>query len=891
MVVTLADCDREPIHVPGAIQPHGVLFACDVATLDVLQVSANVGAFLGLEPAAVLGRSLLEILTPEPGASFATTDALATPRELRAFRVTRTSPPGTPFVAVVHRAAPDVLVVELEADEVGPRGFDPRLRGAIARLHATRSLDELYAASAEEVRTLTGFDRVMVYRFDAAWNGEVVAEAKREDLGTFLGHNYPAGDIPAQARRLYTLNWLRFIRDRDYVPAPLVPVTNPRTGDALDMSFSVLRSVSPIHCEYLRNMGVVASMSVSLLVDGALYGMIACHHYAGPLLVPYAARDTCEFLGQTLSWHVSSRLRATHAEHEAAAQRKESALLESMTGARNFVDGLLRQDLLELTAAAGAAVVFESAIRTLGVVPPEPELRAVAEYAARKMVHGVFATDRLGEDFARGAPIADVASGVLAVAISQRDGDQVLWFRPSRDRSVAWAGKVDRTEDGPPAHRLTPRGSFDVWREEVRGRSLPWQAWEVLAASNLRRSILGGVRRHAQELRRLATELECADRAKDVFIAQVSHELRTPLNAIQGWAYVLRTNPTDEVRRAHAVEVIERNVKAQSQLVEDLIDVSRIVSGKLAMEVTPVDLPTLVERAVESVSLAAESKGILLGKVLDSQATPVLGDAARLQQVVWNLLTNAIKFTPKGGKVEIVLRRLPSDVELVVRDNGQGIDAAFLPHVFELFRQAEEDALGARRGLGLGLAIVRHIVELHGGRTTAQSEGTGKGSSFVVRLPMSPLRAQAAPASPSSLPSPAAPALRDLEGVRLCIVEDEEDAREFLTALLRDRGADVVAFGDARAALDGIGGSGLPDAIVSDIGLPGMSGYEFVKALRARPEPQGGLVPAIALSAYTRAKERTQALLAGYQAHVGKPVDLDELIAVVRSLLGRRKPV
>jgi PAS domain S-box-containing protein len=378
-----------------------------------------------------------------------------------------------------------------------------------------------------------------------------------------------------------------------------------------------------------------------------------------------------------------------------------------------------------------------------------------------------------------------------------------------------------------------------------------------------------------------------ASAAKDEFLAVVSHELRTPLNAILGWVHMLRDNAVPEDRRGHALETIERNARAQNQLIEDLLDVSRIVSGKLRLDVSPVDLQSVVERAIETVRPAASAKSISLQATLDPNAGPVMGDADRLQQVVWNLLSNAVKFSPKDSGVHVVLCRRESNVELMVRDNGQGIDPLFLPHVFERFRQADAGAARGKGGLGLGLAIVRNLVELHGGSIRAESEGRGRGASFTVSLPISPLRSPSFVRPPVLHLTAAAPHLEypsELEGIDVLVVDDEADARELLSALLARGGMRTTTAATVEEAITLVQ-KNRPDIVISDIGMPEEDGYVLIRRLRALAPHDGGRTPAVALTAFARTEERTKALVSGFNMHVPKPVEPAELLAVLASLV------
>ncbi|HKG13914.1 MAG TPA: PAS domain S-box protein [Pyrinomonadaceae bacterium] len=396
--------------------------------------------------------------------------------------------------------------------------------------------------------------------------------------------------------------------------------------------------------------------------------------------------------------------------------------------------------------------------------------------------------------------------------------------------------------------------------------------------------------RAAQENERLYHETQEANRLKDEFLAMLSHELRTPLTAILGWAHMLRTGQFDEDNIGNAYETIERNARAQAQLIDDLLDVSRIITGKLRLDMRAVNPNNFIDSAVEAVRPGAESKGVRIRKIMDTGVISVAGDPVRLQQVVWNLLSNAVKFTPRGGLVQVRLSRVNSHVEIAVSDTGQGISNEFLPHVFDRFRQADQKITRQHGGLGLGLSIVRHLVELHGGAVRADSEGEGRGSTFTVILPVAPVYMETDggervhPAARDTLPAYECP--DRLDGTKVLIVDDERDTLEMLRIGLSNCGAEVTVAGSAADALEAISSS-VPDVIISDIGMPDVDGYELMRKIRALPAEGGGRVPSVALTAYARTEDRLQALRSGYQMHVPKPVELAELVAVTASLARR----
>ena len=528
--VDLSNCEREPIHVPGSIQPRGVLLAVSEPDMVVRQVSRNLADVVGTAWDDALGRPLAEVLGTVP--------AQAVARSARAFGDLRERNPvelvldreGTPVPvdAILHRAvhaldspgepgtrpAVSTLVVELEP-AYGPRPFSfpntyQAVRGTISELNRTSDLQQLYDITATAVRTLTGFDRVMVYRYDADYNGEVVAEAKAPDLNSFLGLHYPASDIPAQARALYEKNWIRLISDVGYVPAPLEPVDLPATGRPLDLTFSTLRSVSPIHCEYLTNMGVQASMSISLLDGERLWGLIACHHYSGPHAPPYATRAAAEFLGSTLSLRLvdraqdeehrrALRVRSTLAWLTAAALDEDRPLAETMLGSPG---------LLDVVPADSVVVHLQGHTGAAGVPLPPETVRALAGWVADQS-GDVVSTDRLPLLAPQLGVPADQASGVLALVLPE--GQYVLWARAEQVHSVDWGGdphnKAIAEREGDSV-RLSPRKSFDRWRETVRNRSEPWTPAQCTEAGDLRTNLLESLYARSRRVAQAALTLQ-----------------------------------------------------------------------------------------------------------------------------------------------------------------------------------------------------------------------------------------------------------------------------------------------------------------------------------------------------------------------------------------------
>jgi PAS domain S-box-containing protein len=483
-----------------------------------------------------------------------------------------------------------------------------------------------------------------------------------------------------------------------------------------------------------------------------------------------------------------------------------------------------------------------------------------------------------------------------AEAVSRRLRDLVV----PPDQLAHHAELLAAVRSGRPAQAETVRVTKNGRRIEVLISLTPHfgDGGELATVSAIVQDI--SVRKQTEERLRLAAEAERAargeaertNRLKDEFLATVSHELRTPLNAILGWTQVLQSIPTDDPDVAEGLEIIERNTRVQSQLVDDLLDMGRIMSGKIRLDVQPVDLAGVVDGAIETARPAIDARGIRLQKVLDPGVT-ISGDPGRLQQVFWNLLSNAAKFTPKGGLIRVVMQRVNSHVEVAVVDTGQGMDPAFVAHAFDRFRQADSDAARRTKGLGLGLSIVKNIVEMHGGSIHAHSLGPGTGSRFTVHLPVVVIGPH--PSGPERVhPRAALAAAADavdvggisLQGVKVLVVDDERDAREMVRRVLAGAGADVRT---SASVADGIAAVSefRPDVLISDIGMPGEDGYAFIQRVRMLGPDAGGNVHAVALTAFARLEDRTRAMMAGFHMHLAKPVDTRELLVTVATLASR----
>lgn len=708
------DCDREPIHIPGSIQPHGVLLAFREPTLISSHISSNVKEFFGLDADELLGRPIATVLG-EPGAE-RIRRAIARP-QIDLSNPLSLSAGGRSFDGTLHRNGV-ATILELEPRvAIDSLQVEARLRVALTRLYAAQTADELGALAVEEVRSLTEFDRVMLYRFDQDDHGEVVQESKASELESFKGLHYPASDIPSQARALYALNWIRTIPDALYLPVPILPVSGPDAGAPLDLSFSVLRSISPVHAEYLTNMGVRASMSISVMRGRRLWGLIACHSRT-PRIVPFRIRSACELLGRFLSLEMDALFRG-----KADIRRNEvRVIVGSLVGAMRSSTGVAAlvtraEELLQLVDANGAAVVDEDGIRTTGVTPSHEEIAALLEWLRGRATH-IFHTSSLPAVYAPAKRFASRAAGLLALSLPTGSPAWVLWFRPEVVQVVTWAGDPSKTS-ADSTGRLRPRKSFEAWKEMMTGQSLRWTEEQVEGTEELRRAAI------ELDLKRQVRRAELAIAARDELVAVVSHDLRNPLNVVKTAAHLLKDRAD-----AHPVDCIVRAVATMESLIGGLLDLARVEAGHFVVTLDPLSARALVDEAVRMIAPLAEQKSIQLEATAPD--VRVRADRDRILQVFSNLLGNAVKFTPAGGQVIVSATRVGDFMRFMVDDSGPGIDGEQLTKVFDRYWQAP----GARRqGSGLGLFIAKGIVEAHGGALDVESV-VGRGTTFSFTIPL-----------------------------------------------------------------------------------------------------------------------------------------------------------
>ncbi len=627
-----------------------------------------------------------------------------------------------------------------------PPSFKPMIRQSLAlRDHKDNN------AIAKEIRQITGFDRVMVYRFDRDGAGTVIAEARTADLEPFLGLHYPASDIPKQAKYLYTLNFLRLIPDATYEPVGLIPQLNPLTNKPLDMSRSVLRSVSPLHTEYLQNMGVAASMSISLLKNKQLWGLIACHHNS-PKQVPYEIRTVCEFIGQVVSFELAAKEDNQDLDYKMKLKSIQSQFIETISQAEDLETGLTKnpQHLLDLVGADGVALPFGEDITTVGKTPNKEFITEMLPWLEMQFKEDViYETNSLGRVYLAAEEHKVVASGLLALLISRVQKTFIIWFRPEVIQTVNWGGNPNKPleieEDG--TITMSPRKSFAKWKETVKGKSLPWKSCEIEAAIELRSSIVGIVLRKADELTQVNKELARSNSELDAFAYIASHDLKEPLRGIYNYSSFL-IEDYGEILDEEGIDKLNtlmRLTHRMEDLINSLLHYSRL--GRAELQLHSVDLNDLVAGVLDVIKVSARDSQVEF-RIPRSLPT-VKCDRTQVNELFTNLISNGIKYNHKAQKIIEIgylyqddpvkidkMRKYPENTPVktifYVKDNGIGIRERHLESIFRIFQRLHSQKKYGG-GTGAGLTIAKKIVERHGGEIWVKSVYS-EGSIFYFTL-------------------------------------------------------------------------------------------------------------------------------------------------------------
>lgn len=733
----LENCDQEPIHIIRVLQSHACLLGADPVSMEILHASENTSDLLGVDHATLLGRPLAEFLGDDIieqlrlGLDAEDFTGL-NPIILKSFAdklLAKT------YHLIAHlRDKTLILEFEERNSKVSSSRFLQRSDRTVQKIQSAKSLDILFHETAQEIKILTGYDRVMIYQFDEEYNGIVIAEAKEEHLSPFYQLRYPASDIPRQARALFLRNQVRIITDTQSEPIPIIPPIDPRNGQPLDLTDSVARGVSPIHIEYLQNMGVRASMSVAIVVEDQLWGLIACHHYK-PKLVDFRLRSMVKFLGRIISGHLALQEGHDFREKGLQANIVRSHLLEQMSRNWSVREGLLENKftLLDLNKASGAALYLDGRLHVIGKCPPKETILELIQWLNEQVESSIFQTNCLSDHWPKGSEIKDTASGVLSLLIAHTPPEYILWFRPEVIQTVNWAGNPEKAVSlSPERMRLSPRKSFEIWKQQVSHTSEPWTKNNISSAIALRNDIKEIIIEKYQEIRKLNQELVEAYKDLESFSYSVSHDLRMPLRTIEGFSQILQEDYLDKLDDygQQVIQTISSSVGKMNNFINDLLALSKITLNDLI--INRLDLEQEFSRQWELIPPSDREKYNL---ILNRPLPAVFAEATSLRQLISNLISNAIKYSrhQKEPIIEVGGEATEDSTVFYIRDNGIGIDKKHFSRIFDVFSRvvSEKDYEGS----GVGLAIVRKVMDKHGGEVWVESE-LGQGTTFYCRFPI-----------------------------------------------------------------------------------------------------------------------------------------------------------
>ena len=880
----LATCAKEPIHIPGSVQPHGFLLVTDPATQTILQASNNLPVFLGKAAEDVVGKKIADIFDADSAATLlnATTKSALEPLDSSTVIIN-----GKKFDAVANRSNNKTLLeFEPQPDDkayTSDKFYYDQLRYFAIGVREAKTVESLYDLIVNEIFKLTGIDRVKLYRFDKDWNGEVVAEAKKDYMPSYLGLHFPASDIPEQARKLYTKSYLRIIPDISYQPSAIVPTVSP-DGEHLDLSQSILRSVSPVHIQYLDNMRIRASMSISIIQNGKLWGLVACHHNS-PLYIPYRTRMVAEVIGHTFSAQLSSLQEIEKSTEEQKRilliERLSAALKENPTLNTLFMTiAPLSMDALK---SSGVALHSNGQTFIFGETPKPNELAALFAWIKSKNIQDLLYTDD-AQSILDGVPqLEHIDGGMLIVKVSLVTSEYAIWFRPNIQKEVSWAGNPEKpAEDTKAGYRLTPRGSFELWKEISKGRSQPWSHEDIRTAEDIVKLFVESKQVTADQ----------ANVAKSEFMATLSHELRTPMNVIMGISDILVNSQQLTDKQRMLLNTLKGSADSLLSLINDMLDVAKIESGNIELENIEFSLPRLTQEVLSMMSVRAMEKGIKLDLIKRNDfPTSFCGDPNRIRQVLLNLVNNAVKFTEQGD-VTITYGLAKTDDNLYsvtfdITDTGIGIPPNKLDTIFEKFTQADSSISRRFGGTGLGLSITKTLVELLGGHITVKSV-VGVGSTFAFTIPLATegcglvKDVEVEDELDLQTDSPRIP--------KVLVVEDVDANAMVVCTYLEEFGYEYDRVYDGKQAVEAAQKQDYL-AILMDVQMHGMNG--FVATGEIRKLEQAGTIQnhnyIIGMTAHALAGDRERCYAEGMDDYIPKPFNPKELRQKILSAIFSRR--
>lgn len=871
------NCEDEPIHIPESIQSYGYLLALNSETYSIEVVSANVNDLFNQD---IIGENFFNfVVDGDYDKSFILeTYNRAKDQETRLpiqveLKEEFIRGSKTKFFAVVYKSN-DNFVIEIEPakdfhQSYSSRHFTKIYSTSIApKFKVLKSLDEMGKEIVSTVKKLTGYQRVILYRFYDDYSGKVIAEEKDEGMDSYLGLMSPAGDIPEQARELYVKNWIRLTPDTELENVRLVPSLGKERDRPLDMTQSLLRSLSPIHLQYVRNQGIRSSMSMSLVTHNKLWGLIMCHnrekHY-----IPQNVRLECENLSQIFSWHLYAKEEELTLSRIKKIDEVISSLLEKVRPSESIIDVLLGQQkrILDLMNADGFIFRSKHNSISVGCVPNEETIKKMLK-TSKKSESGSFTSSNLSETF--GDRYSDLeVKGVHITPLTESFNHYTGWFRKEHVYTQKWAGNPD--EQNPKAskkERLSPRTSFKVHEKTVHNQSKHWSENDKVMADRFHKLFLTHALEAQVKMKEDIINLEEQDQSKDEFLATLAHELRNPLSPILSGVELLELAKDDETKSV-VIDTMKRQLSQMSSLVDDLMDVSRITQGKINLRPEPCFISEIVNQSLEIAQALISKKSHTVNVDIPDENLRVWADKTRLTQVFANIISNAAKYTNPNGNIEISISTKGQKVIAKIKDNGIGIPKDRLSSIFEMFSQVNPHSSRSEGGLGIGLMLVKRLVALHGGSISAESEGKGLGSTFSLSFNLyKDSEEELAPKEKYPLDS--------LNGKKVLLVDDNQDLGQLYKSLFQNKGINMTLAYTPSKAID-IFKELKPDVAILDIGLPEMDGYQLLSELQKLSKA----TLFFSQSGWGSEKHFQRSKDVGFRRHFVKPVDFNELLSVI----------
>ncbi len=732
----LTNCDNEPIHIIQTVQSFASIIAVDIDSYIIRQVSSNISKFFNKNTSELLEHPLSDFFPSYIIDSIKNGIDIGDFSEINPITLPINETFLAPQVAIVHQQN-NQLIIEIEkvSENEYSLPFFNKIDKAIHKIQSAPSSQKLFQLVAQEVKNITGYSRVMIYQFDKNYNGKVIAEEKESHLEPFLYLNYPSTDIPKQARQLFLKNQVRMIIDVDDELSLLQPSLHPATHQPLNVGNCAARGSSPIHLQYLRNMGVKASLTIAIIEDEKLWGLLACHNYDSKKVLSFNTRKMIQFVGKLISGHLSLYRANEYRKSLLKKNKIHANLFSQMTQYQDIIKGLTEGEynILEYISSVGVTIYMDENKKSMGVTPPTEEITMLAEYLNKHSSDIIFSTNCLSEFFPNKEIYNNDFAGLLAIRISESPVEYVMWFRPSKTKEVIWGGNPDKEMTKNESGRLSPRKSFEQWKQLVENQSESWTKNELDAAVTLRNDIKEFILKRFYEIKKLHAELQASYEELESFSYSVSHDLRSPLRAIEGFSQILLEDYSKNLDD-YGIEVLNtivESINKMNEFVNDILELSKL--AKIEMIYNQIDINTILPSIISDVKLAKEDYE-KVEIIIDEHIPLVAADYTMLKQLFYNLIGNAIKYSAvkKNPKVIIRGKEEKNYIVFFVQDNGIGMDMQYADKVFDVFSRLVSDE--EFEGTGIGLSIVKRIVDRHQGSIKIESE-LGQGTTFSVFFP------------------------------------------------------------------------------------------------------------------------------------------------------------